>query len=218
MYYIKNQSESPSVEKFKSTITYALREYRKMKNRELRVGKSNDDIWQAADLNINAIPSKIADDYKSFFSNIQKINYLKFKLFTKNGSDIPGSFFDNILDTKSAIVSENPVLNYPNPQNIDKVSELIALSDGYAETHMKVTDNTGDTKKYVNDDFQQQTTIECLDVDDYHEKSRDIVFKLSKNSTLSEISDGAKQEYERVKPRLLQYYKSIIKKITTGDK
>lgn len=67
MYYIKNQSESPSVEKFKSTITYALREYRKMKNRELRVGKSNDDIWQAADLNINAIPSKIADDYKSFF-------------------------------------------------------------------------------------------------------------------------------------------------------
>lgn len=218
MYYIKNQAESPSVDKFKSTITYALRQYRQMKNMEIRKKKSNEIMWEAAELNINAIPVKTLEGYAKLFKNIKKINYLKFKLFTKNGSDFQGSFFDELLNTKSEILSDNPVLNYPNPKNPEKVGELIAASDGYAETHLKVTEQDGDIKKYVNEDFQEQTTVECLEVDDYHEKGKDLLIKLSENPTLIEVSDFAQNEYEKHKPKLFQYYSSIITKIFKDGK
>ena len=217
MYYIKNQGESPSVEKFKSTVTYALRQYRKSKNAEIRKIRSAQEMWEAAEININAIPTKVLENYAELFQNAKKINYLRFKLFTKNASDWHGSFFDELLDTKSEIVSDNPVLNYPNPKNTENVGKLIAASNGYAETSLKITNEDGDIKKFVNDDFQEQTTVECLEVNDYHEKGKDLLVKLSDNPTLMEVSDFAQNEYEKHKPTLLKYYSDIITKIFKGD-
>lgn len=218
MYYIKNQSESPSVDKFKATITYALRQYRKLKNSEIRKTRSAEEMWEAAEININAIPAKALENYTEIFEDVQKINYLKFKFFTKNASDWHGSFFDELLDTKSEIVSDNPVLNYPNPKNPENVSKLIAASNGYAETSLKITNKEGDSKKFVNDDFQEQTTVECLEINDYHEKGKDLLVKLSDNSTLMEVTEFAQTEYKKHKTRLLQFYGNIISIIFKGDK
>ena len=54
-------------------------------------------MWEAAEININAIPTKVLENYAELFQNAKKINYLRFKLFTKNASDWHGSFFDELL-------------------------------------------------------------------------------------------------------------------------
>ena len=209
MFYIKNQSESPSVDKFKSTISYSLKEYRKMKNKERKKG---EEAWDSAYLNINVIPSTEPGDYKKIFEDAKSIEYLKFNLFTKNKTDIPGSFFDDILDSQHDIESNDPTLTYPHPRNPEKVGELIAESSGFAETCVKVVTLDGDKKKYINDDFQEQTEIDIPSTTSHEDKEKEIAKEMAKNLTLSKVTDFAKTEYNKFLPRIMKYYNEIIKR------
>jgi len=135
MMLVKNQSSSPDIRSFKTSLKYTLKEYILKENERRR--KVGDKLLPHARLNISGI--KTTESVKESLKDVEKITELTFQFFPLNAEWDTDSVFGGIDSAiRKVICSKKGRMIFPSPNSIDGVARVIEETDGLVKTKMRV--------------------------------------------------------------------------------
>lgn len=155
MILVRNESLSPDIRSFQSTVGTILNKYIRKINREEKSNKSNH--LPHAIVNIVDIPLK--DDIKSLLNGIEKINWVQLRFFPLNNDLDSLPVAQAIKDEMKKVGSKTAHAKFNSPDSKQGVQKLLEDTAGLALATMLVTDTDGETKKIKEDSFSSNKKI-----------------------------------------------------------
>lgn len=202
MYLVKNQSGSPDLRSFKSTVEFILREYVNKRNQELNDEK---DLLPVPFIEVLGIPyyAKIQEELQK----VEKIQSLTLNFFPLNGDTDFSEAFKSVSDIRINIDSKNGSVKYNNPKNIEKVGELLKETNGTVDPKVRVKyKNSSRTATIEGSQLTEQMTVELTDSEEgikEYNNIQQISNSMEKSETLNNIKGNHKKIYDNYKNKII---------------
>lgn len=138
MVLVKNQSGSPDIRSFSATIKDVVKEYIRTQNDIKKAeGKGKEEFLPYPHINIAGIKS--AQSVRTALADVEKIDKLIFKFFPLNDEWDYDSVFGGIeAQIRRRIQSNKGRMEFPSPQSVDGVADIIEETEGMVKTELKV--------------------------------------------------------------------------------
>ena len=148
MILVRNESQSPDIRSFQSTVRYFLKKYIREKNRTI---ERKEARLPKAVVNIVDIP--LSQDIDSVLSNVEKVQKLKMRFFPLNNDLNPGLVAQRIDSEMKSMNCSGASVQFTSPKSKMEVSKLIQESSGLAVSTLEVIDSNGNKTKIREDQF-----------------------------------------------------------------
>lgn len=154
MVLVKNESSSPDIRSFQTTVNSFMMKYIISLNKQI---SEKDKKIPNALVNIVNIP--LVSDIESAFNGVKSITELRFRFFPLNHDINFDPMAQNIEEGIKKIKSKRAYLTFPSPKSIEDVKELMKSSSGLAEFRVKVKDEYGNPMTINEESFTTNTKI-----------------------------------------------------------
>lgn len=162
MMLVKNQTSSPDVRSFKTSLKYTVREY--ITNENIKRKEKGAKLLPHVRLNISGI--KTTQSVKDSLKDVEKITELSLQFFPLNSEwDLDPIFGEIDNSIRKVIGSKKGRMIFPSPQSTDGVAQIIERTDGLVKAKMKVI-YKADTEK---GQLQRKGTIKDNEISDVSE-------------------------------------------------
>ena len=151
MILILNESYSPNIVNFQSTVRTILDKFLYSHN------KKSDQKLPSANVNIVNIPLKTK--ITAALKDVDKITELKLSFFPLNNDLNPVPLGNYIDEELKALDSRRANLRYLSPKSKENVAELIDKIGDTAKVLVKTKNNDGSTKNFSSDTFKYSQKI-----------------------------------------------------------
>ena len=138
MVLIKNESSSPDIRSFQSTLRALLFNYILTKN--MSIEDKNKKIPPAL---VNVINMPISLGLSDVFKNISIIKELRFKFFPLNGDINFSPLAESIGEDMKKLGVKSTYVSFTSPSNSQETQDMINDSIGLAEFRIKAEDKSG---------------------------------------------------------------------------
>lgn len=200
MVLVKNESSSPDVRSFQSTVRKMLMDYTIKSNRKI---KDKSKKMPKALVNIVDIPLPI--DIENALKDVKKIKLLKLRFFPLNNDINFHPWGNDINKAIKYIGSKNAYVQFPSPKSKENVQKLIEDNAGLSVATLEVEDNNGNTTKIKDGRFNSNTKISFSG--NISGENDAYIINMSKNSdAVNKTSEANQTLYDKIKLKI----KSLI--------
>lgn len=199
MILIKNESASPDITSFQTTVRSFLGQYTSEKNKSI---EDKGLKLPMACTNIVDIPLK--DDIEEVLRNVKKIQWVNLRFFQLNNDINPIPIAQAIEKEKNILKSKTANARFNSPRSIEGVKSMIEETSGLAVTTLKIQDKNGETKKVKEGSFSSNKKVEING--NVSENDDEMLIRLAReNTVITKASEENISLYEK--------FKDIFKKL-----
>lgn len=203
MVLVKNESNSPDIRSFQSTVRMFLKRYVRSENKKKTV------IQKLPLPNINIVAIPLQEDVFSAFKSVKKILFLNFRFFPLNNDLNPYAMEQNINQMMQDIDCKTANMRFNSPKSKAQVAGIMTRSQGLAEVTARVENGDGTKSSITNSKIRSNKKINYNG--NLQEKDDAYIISLVKNSpAISIVSKENDSLYNRVKAQLAEFIKSIM--------
>lgn len=196
MVLVKNESSSPDIRSFQTTVNSFFIKYIMMLNKEIH---NKEDKIPAALVNIVNIP--LSNNIDSALKDVKKITELRFRFFPLNNDINFNPLSDNVDMNLKKIKSKRAYLTFPSPESIDDVKEIMRASSGLADFRLKVQYENNDTTTIQEDKFATNKKI-SLNGDISEKNDIYIINTALENETINVTSEANNNIFNKFKEKI----------------
>lgn len=193
MVLIRNESMSPGIQSFQSTVRDILNKYIRAYNRKIGNGKEK---LPNAIVNIVDIPLK--DDIETVLSDVSKIKWIRFRFFPLNNDFSLNPFALNINEEMKQLGSDTAFMQFNSPDSITEINSVIERTAGLARARLEVIDKEGNKKILKEGSFSSNKKI-AFTKDIKDEDDEYFLNQAKKDSIITYTSEPNKTLYEQFK-------------------
>lgn len=199
MMLVKNQSSSPDIRSFKTSLRYILKEYVLKENERRR--EIGEKLLPHAHVNVSGI--KTTESVKESLKDVEKITELTFQFFPLNAEWDTESVFGGIDSAiRKVICSKKGRMTFPSPNSIDGVARVIGETDGLVKTKMKVRykadSEKGQSQRTGTIKDNEISNVSHIEIQGELDNAFEDIFKYKKDySSLNVVSPNNLELYEK---------------------
>lgn len=182
MILVRNESKSPDVRSFQSTLREIVNYFIHNENR------SRDEKNRLPRANINIVDIPLPGEIEAALHGVRKINWLQMRFFPLNNDFNPNPVAISIQEEMKKLGSKNSRVRFTSPQSIPNTIDLIDKSAGLAVATLEVTDANGNKTKIKENQFNSSTKI-VLGRDIIEDDDEYVVGQIKQEQVVSEVSE-----------------------------
>lgn len=202
---VKNQSTSPDIRSFNTTVKHIFHEHIKKHNED----SPSEDRLPYPYVNIIALPSERS--ITESLRYVTKISKLTLKFYPLNGEIHTSESFQNLRDQLDVIGSPNGQVVFSSPNNHSKVIQLIRDTDATVEPFAKVKYANGSTGTLSQKNFTQTTQLTIDNRTGYTQK--DAINIINAVDDFNELKNTSRENatiYERTLHKIKALFNNIL--------
>lgn len=207
MILIKNQSSSPDIRSFQSTMRTVIGRFIGRENKKRKL--NNLPLLPAADVNI--VDMVLPDSIENFMQNIDKIDYLRLNFFPLNNESDDSPATEAIRRAMADLRADRSNWTIPSPKSISEVTHLVAhtTESGLAVATIEGVDIYGSPVTVKEGTFR--SSIEVLKEGDLHPSDDEyFISQAMKNRAIGKVGDENKSLYKK-------FFAQLESMITPGN-
>lgn len=208
MILIKNESASPNLKSFNTTVKSILIQYRYKENKKRK--KENKELLPDAIVNILGIPLK--ENIELALKNVRKIESVRLRMFPLNNDRNPSVVAEAAHAAMKTMGANTGNINFNSPQSRSGVISVVEESSGMAEVTIKGITSEGGRQTIKGD---------ALDAKSYYPLDKNIspdmdlnFIKHAKNTNVNmPTSDENRAKYNS----MIGIFKYLLNKLVGGN-
>lgn len=197
MILVRNESKSPDVRSFQSTLREIVNHFIRSENR------SRDEKNRLPRANINIVDIPLPGEIEAVLHGVKKINWLQMRFFPLNNDFNPNPVAESIRGEMKKLGSNSSRVRFTSPQSLQNTIDLIDQSAGLAVATLEVTEANGNKTKIKENQFSASTKImvgrDIIEDDDEY-----LVGQIKQEQVISRVSEENRNLFNTVKESILR--------------